>query len=227
MPSKGPQGLLAGNASADQTTLVCLSTCDPQRIKALGQRIAARGVTLLECALSGTSDQVAKGEGVALVAGDAKAIDGIADIVAAISKRHYVLGDLGNGNATKLAINLILGLNRAALAEGLVFAERLGLSPADFLAVARGSAAYSQIMDVKGAKMIAGDFTPHGKISQSLKDFSLILAAAHAAGQELPLATAYGSLMQGCVDHGEADLDNAAVISEIRRLKTSNPDAGT
>ena len=65
--------------------------------------------------------------------------------------------------------------------------------------------------------MIARDFTPHGKIAQSHKDFSLILDAAHAAGQELPLASVYRALMQGCMDHGEADRDNSAIIEEIRR----------
>ncbi|HEX2257023.1 MAG TPA: NAD-binding protein, partial [Afifellaceae bacterium] len=92
------------------------------------------------------------------------------------------MGAPGAGGRTKLAVNLILGLNRAALAEGLVFAERLGLSPARFLEVARRSAAYSQVMDIKGGKMIAGDFTPQGRIAQSLKDFTLILESAAAAG---------------------------------------------
>ena len=68
------------------------------------------------------------------------------------------MGAFGNGAKTKLAINLVLGLNRAALAEGLVFAGRLGLPLEAFLEAAKGSAAYSQIMDVKGAKMIARDF---------------------------------------------------------------------
>ena len=83
--------------------------------------------------------------------------------------------------------------------------------------MARGSAAYSQAMDVKGGKMVARDFAPHGKIAQSHKDFSLILDAAHAAGQELPFAEVYRTLMLGCISNGEADSDNSAIIEEIRR----------
>jgi len=98
-----------------------------------------------------------------------------------------------------------------------VFAERMGLDPTAFLAVARDSAAYSQIMDVKGAKMIAADFTPHGKVNQSMKDFSLMLEQAKRLGQRLPLGETYAGLMQGCIDNGEAELDNGAVIREIRR----------
>ena len=218
---EGPGGLLEAAGDRPGAIYVSVSTCDPERIRALGERVRSRGATLLECPLSGSSDQVARGESVGLVAGDAARIDDIWDILAAISKCHYVLGALGNGNKAKLAINLILGLNRAALAEGLVFAERLGLPLESFLEVARGSAAHSQVMDVKGGKMVARDFTPHGKIAQSHKDFSLILAAAHAAGQELPFAEVYRGLMLGCIEHGEADSDNSAIIEEIRRRSGS------
>ncbi|MBX3665622.1 MAG: NAD(P)-dependent oxidoreductase, partial [Burkholderiales bacterium] len=125
----------------------------------------------------------------------------------------------GNGGRAKLAINLILGVNRAALAEGLAFAERMGLDPAAFLGVAKDSAAYSQIMDVKGRKMVDGDFTPHGKIAQTLKDFRLMLEQAEKLRQGLPLASTYVDIVEGCMTAGEAELDNAAVIREIRRRK--------
>jgi 3-hydroxyisobutyrate dehydrogenase-like beta-hydroxyacid dehydrogenase len=222
---EGPGGLLEAAGDRPGAIYVSVSTCDPERIRALGERVGSRRATLLECPLSGSSDQVARGDAVGLVAGDAARIDGIRDILAAISKHHYVVGALGNGNKAKLAINLILGLNRAALAEGLVFAERLGLPLESFLEVARGSAAYSQAMDVKGGKMVARDFTPHGKIMQSHKDFSLILEAAHAAGQELPFAEVYRTLMLGCIEHGGADSDNSAIIEEIRRRHAPPPNA--
>jgi 3-hydroxyisobutyrate dehydrogenase-like beta-hydroxyacid dehydrogenase len=217
----GPDGLLAAGDPRGKI-YVSVSTCDPDRMAALGERVAARGATLLEAPLSGTSDQVARGDAVALVAGHHAQIGAIEDLLAAIAKRQYVLGALGNGNRAKLAVNLILGLNRAALAEGLVFAERLGLPLDAFLEVARGSAAYSQVMDVKGAKMAARDFTPHGKITQSYKDFSLILAAA----PRLPFAALYRAMMQDCIDHGEAELDNTAIVSAIRREAYAETSAG-
>jgi 3-hydroxyisobutyrate dehydrogenase-like beta-hydroxyacid dehydrogenase len=67
--------------------------------------------------------------------------------------------------------------------------------------------------------MIAGDFTPHGKIAQTLKDFSLMLELAQRLQQKLPLASAYTDIVEGCMQQGEAELDNAAVIREIRRRK--------
>jgi 3-hydroxyisobutyrate dehydrogenase-like beta-hydroxyacid dehydrogenase len=223
---EGAGGLLEAARRPEEAIFVSLSTCDPVRIVALGERVRAHGATLVECPLSGTSEQVARGDGVGLVAGDEARIADVNDILSAICKRRHFLGALGNGNKTKLAVNLILGLNRAALAEGLVFAERLGLPLAPFLDVARGSAAYSQAMDVKGPKMIARDFAQHGKISQSHKDFSLILAAARAAGQELPFASLYCALMRACIEHGEGDWDNAAIVEEIRRRHAPNTREG-
>ena len=88
--------------------------------------------------------------------------------------RRFHIGKAGDGGRAKLAINLILGLNRMALAEGLVFASRLGLDAKAFLEVAKASAAYSQVMDIKGGKMVEREFKPEGFVHQSLKDFTLM-----------------------------------------------------
>ena len=93
------------------------------------------------------------GDGVGLIGGDKDTIDSVADILDTLYPKWFAMGAAGNGGRAKLAINHMLGLNRLVLAEGLVFAERLGLPPAAFLDVARQSAAYSQVMDIKGPKM--------------------------------------------------------------------------
>ncbi len=204
-------------AGAPPLTVICVSTCDPDRIAALAARIPADRLRFVEMPVSGTSDQTARGDALGLVGGDPTAADAVKDVLDAICPRRHHLGAAGNGGRAKLAINLILGINRAALAEGLVFAERMGLPLTPFLAVAKDSAAYSQIMDVKGAKMIAGDFSPHGKIAQTLKDFSLMREVAGKLKQQLPLASTYTGIVEGCMKAGEAELDNAAVIREIRR----------
>lgn len=211
--------LAARPAGQPPLTAICVSTCDPDRIAALAQRLPAQRLLFVEMPVSGTSDQTSRGEALGLVGGDPVAADAVKDVLDALCPRRHHLGAAGNGGRAKLAINLILGINRAALAEGLVFAERMGLDPTAFLNVAKDSAAYSQIMDIKGAKMIAGDFTPHGKIAQTLKDFSLMLELAARLQQQLPLATTYTDIVEGCMSAGEAELDNAAVIREIRRRK--------
>src|SRR3970040_1269398 len=215
---EGPQGLLAGHpAGGPPLTAVCVSTCDPDRIAALATRLPAGRLRFVEAPLSGTSEQTARGEALGLIGGDRSAADGASDVLDAICPRRHHLGAAGNGGRAKLAINLILGVNRAALAEGLVFAERMGLAPEAFLRVARESAAYSPGLDLKGGKMVTGDFAPHGFVTQSLKDFSLMSDQALRLGQRLPLRETYPGLMQGCVAAGEGELDNSVVINEIRR----------
>lgn len=215
---EGPSGLLACSPQdAPAITVICTSTCDPDRIEALAARIPPNRLRFVEAPVSGTSDQTARGEALGLIGGDPAAAEEARDVLDALCPRRHHLGAAGNGGRAKLAINLILGVTRAAVAEGLVFAERLGLDPAAFLAVARESAAYSQIMDVKGMKMVRRDWEPHGKISQTLKDFLLMHEQAATHGQKLPLAQTYVELVQGCVAAGEGEWDNAAVMQEIRR----------
>jgi putative dehydrogenase len=215
------EGLLAARpGDAPALAVICVSTCDPDRIAALAARLPAHRLHFIESPVSGTSDQVARGDALGLVAGDRAAIDGARGVIEAIAPRWHHLGAAGNGGRAKLAINLILGINRAGLAEGLVFAERMGLPPDAFLAVARDSAAYSQVMDIKGKKMVGGDFSPQGYVHQSLKDFSLMLDQARKLKQQLPLGETYKALMEGCVARGEGELDNSAVIKEIRRRRT-------
>jgi 2-hydroxy-3-oxopropionate reductase len=209
--------LLAGVEPGSGKTILCASTCDPDRVAALAARAALHGLHLLDTPVSGTSAQVRQGQGVALVGGDPARLEEVAPILGAVFPAHFHMGPAGSAGRAKLAINLILGLNRLALAEGLVFAERLGLDPAHFLNVARRAASYSQVMDTKGPKMVRGDFSPEGRVRQTLKDVELTLAQARNLGQELLLARLNAEILQACVRNGEGDQDNSVVISEIRR----------
>jgi 3-hydroxyisobutyrate dehydrogenase-like beta-hydroxyacid dehydrogenase len=204
-----------GNGSGK--VVLCASTCDPDRIAALGERVATRGLRLLETPVSGASGQVSRGEGVGLIGGDDDVMHAVDPILRALFARYFHVGKVGDAGRAKLAVNLILGLNRLALAEGLVFAERLGLDPEAFLKVARTSAAYSQVMDIKGCKMIRGEFAAEGRITQHLKDVHLMLEQAERVRQRLPLLEIHADVLDACVRQGEGDLDNSAVIKEIRR----------
>ena len=198
---------------------LCVSTCDPDRISALYARIPADKLSYIEAPVSGTSQQTEAGDALGMIGGDPAAAEAAKAVLDAICPRRHHLGAAGNGGRAKLAINLILGVNRAALAEGLVFAQKLGLDPGAFLKVARESAAQSQVMDIKGPKMVSGDYTPHGFITQTRKDFLLMLEQAKERGQGLPLAQTYVNIVDGCVAAGEGNLDNSIVIEEIRRRK--------
>lgn len=215
----GPHGVqTVVSSTAAPRTVICVSTCDPDRLAALAERVAPGNVRFLEVPISGTSRQVAEGEGVGLVGGDRAVMNEAAPVLDAICPRRHYLGAVGNGSRAKLAVNLILGLNRAALAEGLVFAERLGLDRSAFLEVARGSAAYSQVMDVKGPLMARREYrNPQSRVDQSLKDFRLMIEQAQVRGQDLPFASLYAWMLEDCVKNHEAEWDNAAIAEAIAR----------
>src|SRR6185437_12825838 len=106
--------------------VLCTSTCDPDRIAALAERVAP-DIRFLETPVSGTSEQVRTGDGLGLIGGDPAVAAEVKDVLDALFPRRVHIGKWGGGGRAKLAINLILGRNRLALAEGIVFATRLGL----------------------------------------------------------------------------------------------------
>ena len=182
----------AGGANpGKEHLLICTSTCDPDRIEALARRASANGIRFLESPLSGNSDQIAKGNGVALVGGVRDDMAAAQPVLDALCKQSFYLGPAGSGGRAKLAVNLVGGLNRAVMAEGLAFAESMGLELAPFLEVMKGSAVYSRAMDTRGMKMIEQDFTPHAWLTQSLKDFKLMHEVAARVGQELQIGRAH------------------------------------
>ncbi|MDB5602596.1 MAG: hypothetical protein JWN71_4640 [Xanthobacteraceae bacterium] len=213
--------LLPALGDRSKRIVMCLSTCDPDRIAALGDKVIPRGIRFLDSPVSGTSEQVRQGDGVGLIGGDPAASAEVKDVLDALFARCFPVGKVGDGGRAKLAINLILGLNRLALAEGLVFAERLGLDPAAFLNVARGSASYSQVMDTKGDKMVRNDFAPEGRAKQTLKDAKLMLAQGEAIGQRLVSLEVHADVLEACVRAGEGDLDNSVIIQEVRRRRAT------
>jgi 3-hydroxyisobutyrate dehydrogenase-like beta-hydroxyacid dehydrogenase len=200
-------------------TLLDTTTGDPVQTPALGERLAARGVRYLEVPVSGSSEQTRRGEATGLVAGSAEAHASVRDLLDALVARSFYVGAWGNGVRMKLVTNLVLGLNRAALAEGLAFADAIGLAPADALEVLLNCPAYSRTMDAKGLKMVAGDFAPQAKLSQHLKDVRIILDEAERAGQPLPLSSLHRQLLERAEANGWGELDNSVIIRAIREPK--------
>lgn len=181
------------------------------------QRIADLGASYLDSPISGSSEQTRRGDATVIVSGQQKAFDACHDLWPVLGKSVFYVGACGNAAKMKLVTNLVLGLNRAALAEGLVFAESLGIDCTSALDILRGSAAYSRQMDTKGRKMIDGDFAAQAKLSQHLKDVRLMLNAASAVGLNLPLADTHRQLLERAEALGLGELDNSAVIEAIRK----------
>jgi 3-hydroxyisobutyrate dehydrogenase-like beta-hydroxyacid dehydrogenase len=192
------------------------TTGDPWEVEALAARLAGAGVTYLDAPISGSSEQTLRGEALVMVGGLRGDFDRCADLWAALGGRALHCGATGSASRMKLVTNLVLGLNRAALAEGLAFAESQGVEPAAALAVLRESMAYSRAIDAKGDKMVRRDFTPQARLSQHLKDVRILLGLAHAAGQGLPLTDVHRQLMERGEDLGLGQQDNSVVLEVLR-----------
>lgn len=205
------------NLAAGQI-IIDTSTGDPQRAVTMGQRLAERGVSYLDATISGSSQQVREGQAVVLAGGPAAAFEQCEDLFALFARRWFYLGPCGAGSQMKLVSNLVLGLNRAALAEGLWLGKALGLDPQVVLTVLRESMAYSRIMDTKGQKMITGDFEPQARLSQHHKDVRLMLQAAAGAGTDLPLTQVHARLLELAESAGCGAQDNSAIIRAFEHL---------
>jgi 3-hydroxyisobutyrate dehydrogenase-like beta-hydroxyacid dehydrogenase len=211
---EGPNGALEGGTPR---VVIDCSTGDPELLTWFADRLRTRGIGFIEAPLSGSSAQIAAGEATMLLGGDAAAIAAHAALLDAIAPRRLHAGGTGMGARAKLATNLVLGLNRAAFAEGLVFAEKLGIAPEKFLELVLASPARSDAAAVKGPLMASGDFAPQSRIRQHLKDVDLMLEHARRAHQRLPLSEAHAELMRAAIEAGDGDLDNAAIVRQIRR----------
>jgi len=192
--------------------LIDTTTGDPEKTAALGARLAERGVTYLDAPISGSSEQTRRGEVTTIVGGPVETYQACRDLFDCFSAKTIHVGRCGNAASMKLVSNLVLGLNRAALAEGLAFARSLGLAAGDALEVLVGSMAYSRIMDTKGQKMVQGDFQVQARLAQHLKDIRLVLQAAAAEGLDLPLTETHRMLLEKAEAAGFGDADNSAII---------------
>lgn len=211
---EGATGLLSG-AHAVRRIVDC-STGAPEQLEALAGRLRARGVDFIEAPLSGSSQQIAAGEAVALVGAEPAAWQAAQPLLASLAAQCIHVGGPGMGAKAKLATNLVLGLNRAVFAEGLAFAESLGIAPERFLALVLATPARSDAAQVKGPLMVAEDFAPRSRIRQHQKDVALMLESARASGLDLPFSRLHAALLAEAVEQGRGELDNAAIVLQLR-----------
>jgi 3-hydroxyisobutyrate dehydrogenase-like beta-hydroxyacid dehydrogenase len=209
MNSKAPPGQI----------IVDTSTSDPEVTLAFGRRLESHGVKYLEAPFSGSSEQTRKGESTALIAGEQAAFDACHDLWKCLAAKTFFLGRWGSAAKMKLVTNLVLGLNRVVLAEGLSFANAVGLKMDDVLQVLLNSPAYSRIMEAKGPKMIRDDFAPQARLAQHAKDVRLILAEAARGGVRLPLSSVHLELLERAESVGLGELDNSAIIRVFQKSK--------
>jgi 3-hydroxyisobutyrate dehydrogenase-like beta-hydroxyacid dehydrogenase len=204
--------------------LLDTTTGEPGATAALGTRLAGQGVSYLDATVAGSSAEARRGEVLVMVGGPAAIVSRCLDLFGAFAQRTVHVGEVGSGARMKLVFNLVLGLNRAVLAEGLTFAKVCGLELETTLEVLRAGTAYARVMDTKGEKMIRAEFAPQARLTQHLKDVRLILAAASQAHADLPLSSVHCELLEWAEAAGYGTADNAAIIKAFEnRTERAEP----
>jgi 3-hydroxyisobutyrate dehydrogenase-like beta-hydroxyacid dehydrogenase len=198
--------LLGGKQVIDTTT------GDPQHSAALGAELASGGCSYLDATVVGSSEQARQGDVLVMVGGERMAYESSQSILRSFASQIFHVGPCGSGATAKLVVNLVLGLNRAVLAEGLSLARSAGLNVERMLEILRSGAAYSRVMDTKGRKMVSAEFAPQARLSQHLKDVRLILELGRRQGKMLPLSATHQQLLEEAERLGWGESDNSAVI---------------
>jgi len=199
--------------------VVDTSTPDPDMSAQMAARLRERGIEMLDGTISGTSEMFAEKNAIFMVGGAAPAFKECEPIFLAASKEAFHMGANGAGANTKLVVNLVLSLNRMALAEGLTLAAKAGLDQAQALKVLKKSAASSSAMDQKGDRMVQRNFLkPASTLSTSYKDSRLILALGAKLDCPLPLMSLYVQALASEVAKGKTGLDPATIIDFYRDL---------
>lgn len=187
-------------------------TCSP----AAADRTAS-ALDAIDMPLSGSSLQIRAGEALGLVGASRQAWDQHAALLRRLCPRLVHVGAPGAGARAKLASNLVLGLNRSALAEGIALAAGLGLDAHAFVELLRRSPAYSRALDTAAPRMLANDFAASAsRIAQHRKDVALVLDEAELLGLDLPLARGQLCLLDRAMARGMGELDNVAVIAALQ-----------
>jgi 2-hydroxy-3-oxopropionate reductase len=205
-------------------TLIQMSTISPELTRRLGQAAADKGLGFLDAPMSGTSTMVERGDCAIFMAGDQARADACRPIFDAIAKKTYYVGDVGMASLAKLATNLLVGLNTAALAEAFVLAAKGGLAPSTLLEILKGSAADSKMLEIRGPLMASHRFDPQMKIDLFLKDFKLMLEEGCRLGVSLPLTSIAQQLATATAAAGRGEEDLAAIFTTLERLAGLNQD---
>ena len=211
------QSLKLFEVNCEGLILIDTTTADPILSEQLAVALRKKGIEMLDATISGTPKMCAERDITLMVGGNEENFKKCESIFSALAKTTYYLGKNGSGALMKLIVNLVLGLNRMVLAEGLALGEQAGMDPHQLLEVLKHSAAYSKAMDMKGGKMIAAEFLPaEGKLAFHLKDVHLMLDLGRRLNFPLLLSSLHAQALTSLVARGKADWDNASIISFYR-----------
>lgn len=215
------KGVMSG--AKRPTHVIDTSTSDPDRASAVAQRLDEEGVEYIDVTFGGTPDAVRQGKALMMLGGGGGAVGACTDILQALSRRRFHVGGPGQAARARLALTLVASLNRAALAEGIAFADKLGIDLIAFVELLRSSPGNSSAIELKAQKMLTADYRPQSRIRSLANDVRTMLRYSAKVGQGLPFTELHSWLLAEAIEHGEGDLDTAAILEAIRRQRAAAP----
>ncbi len=212
----GAGGVLEG--AKPGTILVDMSSIAPLASKEVSQKAKDKGVTVLDAPVSGGEPKAVDGTLAIMVGGPQEAFDKVKDILAVMGASVTRVGDIGSGNTTKLANQIIVALNIAAMSEAMVLATKSGVDPEKVYHAIRGGLAGSTVLDDKMPLALQGNFKPGFRIELHIKDLANALDTAHALGVPVPLSSAVMEIMQTLKADGKSQDDHGGIIQYYEKL---------
>jgi 2-hydroxy-3-oxopropionate reductase len=199
-------------------TVVDMSSISPIETKEFAKRINALGCDYLDAPVSGGEVGAKAGTLTIMVGGPEATFERVKPLFELMGKNITLVGGNGDGQTCKVANQIIVALNIAAVGEALVFASKAGADPAKVRQALMGGFAASRILEVHGERMIKRTFNPGFRISLHQKDLSLAMAGARALGVALPQTAGAAQLMQVCAANGMQDLDHSATVRALELM---------
>ena len=212
----GAAGVAAGLTSGK--TVVDMSSISPIETKVFAQKINGLGCDYLDAPVSGGEVGAKAASLTIMVGGPQAAFERVQPLFELMGKNITLVGGNGDGQTTKVANQIIVALNIAAVGEALLFASKAGADPAKVRQALMGGFASSRILEVHGERMIKRTFNPGFRIALHQKDLGLALAGARALGVALPQTAGAAQLMQVCAANGMADLDHSALVKALELM---------
>ena len=212
----GADGILQGARRG--AVVIDMSSIAPLVSRELGARLAEAGVDMLDAPVSGGQPKAIDGTLSIMVGGAPAVFEACLPVLKAMGASVVRTGDLGAGNVTKLANQIIVALNIAAMSEALVLATKAGVEPELVYQAIRGGLAGSTVLDAKAPLVLDRRFAPGFRINLHIKDLANVLETSHELGVPLPLTAAVMEMMQALKVDGKGDLDHGSLVTHYEKL---------
>ena len=199
-------------------TIVDMSSISPIATKAFAQRINALGADYIDAPVSGGEVGAKAASLTIMCGGEPEVFERVRPLLERMGKNITLVGGNGDGQTTKVANQIIVALNIAAVGEALVFASKAGADPAKVRAALMGGFASSRILEVHGERMIKRSFDPGFRIELHQKDLNLALSSARSIGVSLPNTATAQELFNACAARGGSAWDHSAMVRALEGL---------